>query len=158
MIVLLLIGALVVDLGFSWMLRRQEQNAADPGAVAAARWLQDANGNAVTPSTVQGTMNADACFYAQQNGIFNGDANCASALAGKQLQVTSPPISGPYVGRDGFVQVTITSSHPSFPRQDRRPLGRGGDDGCGRRQHGRQLELQFARRSEGHRLRGNVRR
>ena len=30
------IGALVVDLGLSWMLRRQEQNAADPGAIAAA--------------------------------------------------------------------------------------------------------------------------
>lgn len=114
MIVLLLIGALVVDLGFSWMLRRQEQNAADPGAVAAARWLRDANGNAVTPSTVQGSMKADACFYAQQNGIFSGDPGCAAALAGKQLLVTSPPISGPYVGRDGFVQVTISSSHPSF--------------------------------------------
>ena len=42
MIVLLGIGAIVVDLGMSWMLHRQEQNAADPGAIAAARWLRDA--------------------------------------------------------------------------------------------------------------------
>ena len=36
LVVLLAIGALVVDLGMSWMLRRQEQNAADPAAIAAA--------------------------------------------------------------------------------------------------------------------------
>ena len=39
MAVLLGIAALVIDLGFSWMLRRQEQNAVDPAAVAAARYL-----------------------------------------------------------------------------------------------------------------------
>ena len=37
MIALLAIAAIVVDLGFSWMLHRQEQNAADPGALAAAK-------------------------------------------------------------------------------------------------------------------------
>ena len=37
MLVLLGIAALVVDLGFEWMLHRQEQNAADPAAIAAAR-------------------------------------------------------------------------------------------------------------------------
>ena len=37
LMILIAIGAIVVDLGFSWMLRRQEQNAADPAAVAAAR-------------------------------------------------------------------------------------------------------------------------
>ena len=31
------IAALVIDLGFAFMIRRQEQNAADPGAIAAAR-------------------------------------------------------------------------------------------------------------------------
>jgi uncharacterized membrane protein len=39
MLTLLAIGALVVDLGFSWMLVRHEQNAADPAALAAARWI-----------------------------------------------------------------------------------------------------------------------
>ena len=41
MIVLIGITALVIDLGVSWMLRRQEQNAADPAAIAAARYIQD---------------------------------------------------------------------------------------------------------------------
>src|SRR5687767_179934 len=39
--VLLAIAAIVVDLGFSWMLHRQEQNAADPAALAAARFIGD---------------------------------------------------------------------------------------------------------------------
>lgn len=115
LLVLMAIAALVVDIGFSWMLRRQEQNAADPGAIAAARWLKDpATGSPVDPLTVQSQMNADACFYAQQNGFFGGDSGCATALAAGNLLVKSPPTSGPYVGRDGFVQVTITASHPSF--------------------------------------------
>src|SRR5688500_6164085 len=50
MAVVLGIAALVVDLGMSWMLRRQEQNAADPAAIAAARWLKD-------PATGLATMN-----------------------------------------------------------------------------------------------------
>src|SRR5688500_11571505 len=39
LILIMAISALVVDLGFVFMLRRQEQNAADPGAVAAARYI-----------------------------------------------------------------------------------------------------------------------
>ena len=44
MIVLMAIAAIVVDLGMSWMLHRQEQNAADPGALAAAKWVRDTPG------------------------------------------------------------------------------------------------------------------
>ena len=33
LIVLMGVMALAIDLGFSWMLRRQEQNAADPAAI-----------------------------------------------------------------------------------------------------------------------------
>jgi hypothetical protein len=112
MIVLMGVLALAVDLGFSWMLRRQEQNAADPAAIAAARWLRD-------PVTGDATMNLpamqdDACFYAQQNGFFEGDVGCANALANKDLQVLSPPTSGDYVGMPGHVQVIIRSSHPTY--------------------------------------------
>ena len=112
LITLLLIGALVVDLGFSWMLRREEQNAADPGAIAAARWLRDpTTGNA---STNMPAMKNDACFYAQQNGFFIGDASCTSAFASGDLKVQTPPIGGDYSGRPDAVQVIIRSSHPSF--------------------------------------------
>jgi hypothetical protein len=111
MIVLFGIAALVVDLGFSWMLRRQEQNAADPGSIAAARYLKDDLGNATWN---QGAAEADACFYAQENGFFEGDAGCSGALTSGDLQVHSPPIEGPYSGIGGHVQVIISATHPSF--------------------------------------------
>lgn len=112
LIVLMGIAALVVDLGMSWMLSRQEQNAADPGAIAAARWLRDP----VTGTAMwnQGAAEADACFYAQQNGFFESDAGCAAALLAGDLQVHSPPVSGPYAGSPGKVQVIISDTHPSF--------------------------------------------
>ncbi len=112
MIVLLGIAALVIDLGMSWMLRRQEQNAADPGAIAAARWLRDPVTGAATLNPP--AMKADACMYAQANDFFVGDTNCAAALASGALQVKSPPTSGTYSGQPGKVQVVITAEHPSF--------------------------------------------
>jgi len=108
MVVLIAIGAIVMDLGMSWMLHRQEQNAADPGALAAAQWV---------PTEDEDQMNAEACFYAQQNGFFAGDANCAAALANGDLDVNSPPSStrsGEFRGRPGFVEVIIRDTHPSF--------------------------------------------
>lgn len=112
MVVLLAIGALVVDLGFSWMLRRQEQNATDPAAIAAARWLTDSAGEPRSPFP---EAYSEACFYAQQNGFFSGDdATCSSARSAGQLQVNSPPVSGPHAGQPGKVQVIITSTHATF--------------------------------------------
>ena len=66
MLVLMAIAAIVVDLGMSWLLHRQEQNAADPASLAAAKWLRD------TPSsgTQFQAMQSEACFYAQKNGFF----------------------------------------------------------------------------------------
>jgi hypothetical protein len=115
MLVLMGIAALVVDLGFSWMLKRQEQNAADPAAIAAARHIKDpVTGDPIPGFAVQTEMNTDACFYAQANGFFDGDAGCAAALASGDLQVHSPPISGDYSARQGFVQVIISDGHPTF--------------------------------------------
>lgn len=111
MVVLLGIAALVIDVGFSWMLRRQEQNAADPAAIAAARHLRDSSGD---PAWDQTAAEMDACFYAQQNGLFQGDVNCVGALAADNLQVWSPPISGPYSAQAGHVQVIVSGTHPAF--------------------------------------------
>lgn len=111
MIVLVGMAAIVIDLGFSWMLRRQEQNAADPGAIAAARHLKDEFGEAAWN---QGAAEADACFYAQDNGFFQDDPGCSSALLDGNLLVRSPPISGPYIGTPGHVQVIIRDTHPTF--------------------------------------------
>jgi hypothetical protein len=112
MIVLLGIGALVVDLGLSWMLRRQEQNAADPAAIAAARYVEEGD-----TAATRTKMNTAACFYAQQNGFFEGDASCATAFSDGNLTVNWPPagpLAGDFVGRAEMVQVIIKSSHPSF--------------------------------------------
>jgi hypothetical protein len=112
MVVLMGIGALVVDLGLSWMLRRHEQNAADPAAIAAARHLKDPMGNATWD---QPAAEADACFYAKENGLFeDDDASCTAALLSGDLQVRNPPISGDFSGDTGKVQVIITDRHPSF--------------------------------------------
>ncbi len=112
MVVLLGIAAIVIDLGFSWMLHRHEVNAVDPAAIAAARWLRDP----VTgkPAVNMPAMEADACFYVQQNGFFQNDTDCAAARAVGDLQVWTPPISGDFRGRTGFVQVIIKASHPVF--------------------------------------------
>lgn len=111
LIVLMAIGAIVVDLGMSWLLHRKEQNAVDPASVAAAHWIP---GN---PGGGQAAMESEACFYAQKNGFFTGDANCASALGSGNLEVNSPPATtkaGNFQGRPGFVEVIIHDTHPSF--------------------------------------------
>lgn len=109
MVVLIGIAAIVVDLGMSWMLHRQEQNAVDPAALAAAKWIN--------PTVNQSKMEAEACFYAQQNGFFVGDPGCGSALLNDQLEVNSPPsstLSGNFRGTQHYVEVIIRATHPSF--------------------------------------------
>jgi hypothetical protein len=114
---LMAIAAIVIDLGFSWMLRRQEQNAADPGAITAARWIEEVG--TLTNDEIQGKMEEVACFYAQENGFFEGDVACATALdeGNRNLEVIWPP-SGPhageFAGRPEMVLVVIRSDHPSF--------------------------------------------
>jgi hypothetical protein len=112
MVVLMGIGAIVIDLGLSWMLRRQEQNAADPASIAAAAYIEEGD-NATTWTK----MHTAACFYAKQNGFFaSDDATCSAARLADDLQVHWPPISGPTetVGNLGMVQVIISAEHASF--------------------------------------------
>ncbi len=112
---LLAVAALVLDLGFSWMLRRQEQNAADPAAIAAARYILEATGPG--DPVVQAKMDDVACFYAQENGFFTGDSDCTNAMATADLEVLWPP-SGPHAdefsGRPEMVLVVIHAEHPLF--------------------------------------------
>ena len=120
LVVLLGISALVVDLGFSWMLRRQEQNAADPASLAAARFISD-------PDPVTGLQDFDwvkgpaaACHYARLNGFFEPtNTTCDSSLdpEGTVLTVNWPPqgsVSDYWHGDRGHVQVIISSQHPTF--------------------------------------------
>src|SRR5687768_14593908 len=130
MMVLLAIGAIVVDLGFSWMLHRHQQNVADPASLAAARWIPDfraTNDPRFGPLgpddlTPPGLMWQEACAVARQNGLFagaSGNTECVPANDGERaasLVVNYPPTgnAGAYLGRQGFVQVVIEGSHPSF--------------------------------------------
>lgn len=113
MITLIGIAALVVDLGMSWMIRRQEQNGADPAAVAAARYIND-NG------TIDMTMaRAAACFYARQNELFDvSNTSCSSALDPNSttLAVNYPPDASDaiYAGTTFHVQVKISRQKPTF--------------------------------------------
>ena len=112
-VVMLAIAALVIDLGFVFMIRRQEQNAADPGAIAAARHIKAGGG-------ITAMRNA-ACFYAHQNGYFGGPSSTAACVPandefGTSLTVNYPPSSsaGPLQGRMDMVEVIIARDHDSF--------------------------------------------
>jgi hypothetical protein len=114
LVALLLIGALVVDIGFVFAMKRHEQNAADPGAVAAARFIQ--------PTLDTSAMWTAACFYAVENG-FNATRTDTSAACpgvatpdGSTVTVHYPPSAGAgeFAGDPGFVEVAVNSTHRSF--------------------------------------------
>jgi hypothetical protein len=126
LVLLLAIAALVIDLGFVWMIRRQEQNAADPGALAAARYIRYG-----TPAPNLEKMSEAACFYAQQNGFFSlasdFDANTSGSFpstscvpandsTGSQLQVFYPPqtVGTGWAGDNCCVEVRISRPHKTF--------------------------------------------
>ncbi len=115
MLALMAIGAIVVDLGLSWMLRRHEQNAVDPASIAAASFIED-NSSPLDPNDpAWPKMYVAACFYAKQNGFFTEDTDaCDAARSAGDLQVQWPPQSGDFEGNLGMVQVIITADHPSF--------------------------------------------
>jgi hypothetical protein len=106
LVLLMGVTAIVVDLGFAFMTRRMEQNIADPGAIAAARWI---------PAGDYPAMQRAACSIARQNGLFRfatTDADCVQANDpdGSTLAVHFPPSSnaGNFAGRTGFVEVVIS--------------------------------------------------
>ncbi|HTK45247.1 MAG TPA: pilus assembly protein TadG-related protein, partial [Patescibacteria group bacterium] len=113
-ITLILVAALVIDLGFVFMLMRHEQNAADPGAIAAARYIS------ATPNTAK--MWDAACFYALQNDFKptrtdNGSAcDPGGASDGSTITMNYPPSvnAGEFAGEPRYVEVTISSPHNSF--------------------------------------------
>ena len=119
LVTILLIVALVIDLGFAFMIRRTLQNAADPGAIAAARYIRTGPGLTPEPSKLRQA----ACFYAEQNGFFPGAAGnvdgCTPANDPNRtvLTVNYPPSSAagaPFMGSSAYVEVTLNRTHRSF--------------------------------------------
>jgi hypothetical protein len=118
LILLMAITALVIDLGFVFMTARHEQDAADPGAVAAARYIR------VPPSGtyVLSSMWTAACSYALANE-FNPTRTDNSQLCDatkptdqSTITVNYPPkvTGGQYAGHLGFVEVLISQPHHTF--------------------------------------------
>jgi hypothetical protein len=119
LVLLLAILALVIDLGIAFNMRRQEQNAADPGAVAAARYI---------PAAIAGvsgsvpSMWTAACFYASQNGFTptrsDDGSSCVTGqpVDGSVLTVHYPPSpqATGYAGDRAYVEVVLTRSHKTF--------------------------------------------
>jgi hypothetical protein len=130
LLALLAIAALVVDIGSVLWIQRQERNAADPGAIAAARYIKFSSGgpmDCIAP--YNGAQKCDmykaACAYAKQNGFFqtatdatNKATGCVAANDRSQstLAVSYPPSTnaGQFAGRPGFVEVSITRPHRSI--------------------------------------------
>lgn len=123
--ILLGISAIVVDLGFSWMLHRQEQNAADTAALGAGRYM-DPDTGLITDWPM---ARAAACFYARESGFFpaatTSDLSPSGCVAANDptgngiyhsgiLSVYNPPISGDHAGQLGFVQVTLERTKDNF--------------------------------------------
>lgn len=113
LMLLLTVAAVVVDAGFAYMIRRQEQNAADPGAIAAARFIKAPGG--IT------SMRDAACFYAHQNDFYGGPGSTATCVPandqfGTTLAVNWPPSAsaGAFMGRPDMVEVIISRNHRSF--------------------------------------------
>lgn len=114
-VALMLIAALVIDIGFSVILRRQEQNAADPGSLAAARFILD-------DQTIDMTKAKEAaCYYARQNGFFPAATDNTGCIPANDpnagsLIVNYPPNedAGDFAFATGMVQVIISREQETF--------------------------------------------
>jgi Putative Flp pilus-assembly TadE/G-like len=108
------IVGLVIDGGKKFSDQRHAQNAADTAALAAAfakvTGLEAGDSNTPsqcppssgTPSTVCAALLSAGYSRATSNG-YNGN------LVTNTVAIYSPPISGPYSGKDNYVQAIITS-------------------------------------------------
>jgi Flp pilus assembly protein TadG len=103
--------ALAVDGSAKFSDRRQAQNAADAAAMAGAlakvngmSYLRqsDCNCPSGTPSALCTSVQLAGLTRANENG-YNDD------IATNNVEIFSPPASGPYAGQCNYVQVKITS-------------------------------------------------
>ncbi|TAK65353.1 MAG: hypothetical protein EPO22_05015, partial [Dehalococcoidia bacterium] len=88
-------AGLAIDVGFAMRERGKAANAADAAAMAGADVLLNGGERDVAIST--------ALAYAQKNGYSSG-----------QTTVHTPPTSGPHAGDDKYVEVSISSTRPTF--------------------------------------------
>jgi hypothetical protein len=110
LVTILLIAALVFDLGQSLLDRRTEQNAADAAALAGARYLGSGSpvyhGTCAAPPAIDAVV--AACDVAAANGFTHGSD-------GHSVRVDLPPVApSAFSGFSQHIEVTINTSRPSF--------------------------------------------
>lgn len=111
LVVIMLIAALVFDVGQNLVDRRTEQNAADASALAGARYLPGAayvyHGSCATAPGGMPAV-AAACALAVENGYQDG-------VQGRSVRVDIPPLApSAFSGLPGHIQVTIATQRASF--------------------------------------------
>jgi hypothetical protein len=109
LVLILLIAALVFDVGQNLLDRRTEQNAADAAALAGAHHIAAAtpyHGGCAAPPAIRAVQ--AACDVAAANGFVDGSG-------GKTVRVDIPPIApSTKAGFPLHIEVTIGSTRPSF--------------------------------------------
>lgn len=110
-LVILLIAALVFDVGQNLVDRRTAQNASDAAALAGARYLPSAiyiyhGGCASAPGGMPAVQ--AACAVAADNGFVDG-------VDGRSVRIDKPPIApSPFANLPGHIQVSIGTQRPSI--------------------------------------------
>src|SRR6476620_11249931 len=108
---ILVIAALVFDLGQNLLDRRTEQNVSDAAALAGARYVHTANysyhgGCAAAPAGMPAVQ--AACDLASDSGYVDGQN-------GRTVRIDLPPIApSTFSGLPGYVEVQIGNTRPSF--------------------------------------------
>lgn len=110
MVTLLSFVALSLDGGLLLDKRRQAQSASDAAALAGAgdlyeRWFSLAP--SLRGSDPNGTARAAALAAAEAHGYKNGVSGCT-------VTVNIPPLSGPFVGQFGHVEVIVQQTQQRF--------------------------------------------
>ena len=115
---LVAITALAIDGSAKFSDRRHAQNAADTAAIAAA--LTKTNGltfdgetESICSTDISHT-NSSFCDEIIDAAWDRATENGYDGLLSNNVEVYSPPISGPYAGTDLYVQVIITSYVDTF--------------------------------------------
>ena len=116
-VTLLVIAALVIDLGFAFMIRRRRAERRRSGAIAAARYIRTVPGRRPSrrrcvrqPASTRSRTGSSRARRVTYGCIPANDPN------GTVLTVNYPPSAGggTFVGTDGYVEVGLSRIHRSF--------------------------------------------
>jgi hypothetical protein len=103
---ILLVAALVFDIGMVLFQQRSQQDASDAAALAGARWMVDTSTNCKSAPSIANCPNAvqAALAIAAEHGY---DAS--------QVTINIPPVApSRLAGASGHIEVSIRGQHPSW--------------------------------------------